>query len=69
MSYAIRNVTELRADFWREHPHLECRRYASGRPRPQNEQPTDTRCAFVDYIDSLRRNESISESLAQSATL
>lgn len=69
MSYAIRNVTELRADFWAQHPHLECRTNSRGNPRRQNDQPCTTRCAFVDYVDSLARNGNISPKLAQNATL
>lgn len=68
-TYPIRNVTELRADFWREHSHLECRVNRNGNPLPQNSQPCDTRAAFVEYVDMLARNESISAKLAQSATL
>jgi len=30
---------------------------------------TDTRCAFVDYIDMLHRNGQISDALAQNITL
>lgn len=30
---------------------------------------TDTRCAFVDYVDSLTRNGDISDELAQRVTL
>jgi len=30
---------------------------------------TDTRCAFVDYVDSLARDGQISEALAQRVTL
>lgn len=68
-SYAIRNVTELRADFWREHSHLVCKTNARGNPLSQNLQPCDTRVAFVDYVDRLARSQSISDRLAQSATL
>lgn len=68
-SYPIRNQTELRADFWRENPHLVCRKNSRGNPLRQNDQPCDTRCAFVDYVDMLARNESISPRLAQNVTL
>ena len=68
-TYAIRNQTELRTDFWEQHPHLVCRLNSRGNPKRQNEQPCDTRAAFVDYVDQLARSGSISEKLAQSATL
>ena len=67
--YAIRNVTELRADFWREHLHLDCRFNGQGRPLPQNEQPASVRVCFAHYVDQLARSGSISNALAQSATL
>jgi len=38
----------------------------SGNGRMHN---TDTRCAFVDYVDMLARSGEISESLAQRVTL
>lgn len=68
-AYAIRSQTELRADFWRQHPHLECAFNRHGNPVRQNEQPCDTRAAFVDYVDQLARSGSISDKLAQSVTL
>ena len=39
------------------------------RSKRQNDQPCDTRCAFVDFVDSLARNGGISESLAARVTL
>lgn len=65
----VENVTQLRALFWRTHDSLPCHRYKSGNPRPQNDQPTDTRVAFVEFVDQLKRNGEISDKLAQSATL
>ena len=35
----------------------------------QNDYPTDTRCAFVDYVDMLARSGEISEALAGKVTL
>jgi hypothetical protein len=68
-SYAIRNQTELRADFWEQHPGLVCKLNRRGNPKRQNEQPCDTRAAFVDYVDQLARSESISPGLADRVTL
>ena len=36
---------------------------------PDGSYSTDTRCAFVDYVDSLARNGEISDALAQRVTL
>ena len=68
-AYPIRNITELRANFWEQHTNCVCVRHHSGKPKRQNYQPADTRTAFVEYIDTLARSGSISEKLAQSATL
>jgi len=63
---------QVRAAFWAAHPKLP-RRYVNGINRPvyapQNLQPVDTRCAFVDYVDALARNGYISEALAERVTL
>lgn len=67
--FSLRTVYELRDDFWREHRHLACARNSRGSPLSQNHQPCDTRAAFVDYVDQLARSGSISNRLAQSATL
>jgi len=61
---------EVRAAFWNDHPS----EYLSARARGtltagQNAQLTDTRCAFVDYVDALQRDGQISEKLAARVTL
>jgi hypothetical protein len=48
--------------------------FVEGKPRryygkTQNELPADLRCAFVDFVDSLARDGTISETLAQRVTL
>ena len=71
MNYTYTTQAQLRQAFWAEHPRL-ARRWINGpdRPiRPQNWQPVDTRCAFVDWIDHLARDGQISEALAQRVTL
>lgn len=65
MNYPITTKKQIREEFWASnfvgvirHPGWT-----------QNDYPTDTRVAFVDYIDYLRRSGYISEELAQRATL
>jgi hypothetical protein len=53
---------QLRAAFREQFPQLNHR-------RTRGEFDTDTRCAFVDWIDSLARNGDITEALAFRATL
>jgi hypothetical protein len=67
-SYRFTNQPDLRAAFWDANPGLVCRT-RRGRILPQNEQPCDTRAAWVDYVDNAARNGDISEALAQRATL
>lgn len=67
--YAFTTQTAIHEDFWNEHPHLVCKVNRRGNPLPQNAQPCDTRAAFVEYVDMLARNESISPALAQRVTL
>jgi hypothetical protein len=52
---------QIRAAFYAAHP--------TAKRKPQNQQPTDTRSAFVDFIDALHRSSQISDALAQRATL
>lgn len=61
---------QVRAAFWEAHPRFEQQARAFGvRSKGQNAQGTDTRCAFVDYIDMLARDGQISEALAHRVTL
>lgn len=59
----LKTQQEIRTQFWLDNPQLQRR---AGR---QNEQPTDTRCAFVDYVDMLSKSGTIFEALAQRVTL
>lgn len=54
---------KIRAAFWAENP--DCNRSKGG----QNEQCTDTRCAFVDWLDYATREGRISEELSEKVTL
>ena len=66
----ITNQKDLRASFWENHPELEqIARNRGTLSKGQNSQNCDTRCAFVDYVDSLERSGVISEKLADRATL
>ncbi len=60
----ITNQRDLRRAFWEAHK-ATC---ARGRLR-SGDYPTDTRVAWCDWIDSLCRDGTISEALAQRATL
>lgn len=59
---------QIRALFWESHPTLSRRKirdYAgTGRM-----YVTDTRCAFVDFVDYLQTSGQISEALANRVTL
>lgn len=54
----------LRESFWADHPKLT----RQGNKK-QNEYPADTRMAWCDYVENMRRSGEISEALAQRATL
>ena len=58
----ITNQKDLRRAFWLDHPD-------ASRKRRKGIYCTDTRVAFVDYVDSCARNGIISEALALRATL
>ena len=62
-----KNQTEVRDAFWL----VFC---ADGKPpeyrgKSQNDLPADVRCAFVDFVDYLHREGTISGALAQRVTL
>lgn len=67
------NQKQIRAAFWEAFPDLPRRRYRyDWNPRNKTAPlvyPTDTRCAFVDFLDHLERTGQISAALAQRATL
>lgn len=68
MSYAYTTQAQVRKAFREQHPHLNFRKitHYSGNGKMF---VTDTRCAFVDWIDFLSRNGQISQELAQRVTL
>jgi hypothetical protein len=67
------NQKQLRKAFFETFPDLPRRRYRySWNPKDKTAElvyPIDTRCAFVDWLDSLHRAGLISDSLANRATL
>ncbi len=60
--YQITNQRDLRRAFWEAHPNVSRSKYLG-------DYLTDTRCAFVDYVDMLSKDGTISEALAHRATL
>lgn len=63
----MKTEREVRNAFWLTF-------FVEGKPRryygkTQNELPVDLRCAFVDFVDHLAREGTISESLARRVTL
>lgn len=67
------NIGTLRGQFWKTYPGL-IRRKINGANKwpvtaPHNMQPTDTRCAWVEFVDMCHREGLISDGLAQSAVI
>ena len=67
VAYAMTRQQQVRDAFWLTF-------YVEGQPREyrgkrQNQLPTDVRCAFVDYVDYLAREGTISAELAGRVTL
>lgn len=62
----IKTLSDLRACFWETHP--EYASYFRTKKR-QNDYSTDIRCAWVYFVDSLSKRNTISEKLANRATL
>jgi hypothetical protein len=61
---------QVRRAFWEAHQDdYERARNRRTLSKGQNAQVTDTRCAFVDFVDHLARNGDISEALAYRVTL
>jgi hypothetical protein len=61
---------QVRAAFWAAYPHLaEQAREAGILSKSQNFHCATVRCTFVDFVDSLHRDGSISDALADRVTL
>lgn len=67
------NQKQVREAFWQAFPDLPRRRYRYSLSRSDKSAklvyPVDTRCAFVDFIDYLKRDGMISDALADRITL
>jgi hypothetical protein len=59
---------QIRALFWETFPDLS-RRKITDYTGAGKMYRTDTRCAFVDFLDALHRDGQISDALADRATL
>jgi len=62
------NQKQIRAAFWGQHPEAD-RRKITDHAGTGKMHTTDTRCAFVDFVDHLCRSNQISEALANRTTL
>ena len=61
---------QIRKAFWQHLKEGNPELYAEGkRSKPQNEQVTDVRCAFVQFIDELAKDGQITEEMNQKVTL
>lgn len=68
MKYTYTTQKQVRALFWQTFPNADRRKITdySGKGKMFC---TDTRCLFVDFVDSLRRDDQISPELADRITL
>lgn len=62
----MKTITEIRKAFWESFPEFKNQYRASYR---QNQYKCDVRCSFVSFVDSLRKDNTISEKLCNRATL
>lgn len=70
MSYTITNQLQLRAAFWEAHEKFEqAARRRGTLSKGQNAQTTDTRMAWVDFVDAMCKGGQISPELAEQAVL
>lgn len=64
---------QIRAAFWDAHPTANRKKYPARdwtrEDKSHRDYCTDTRCAFVDFVDYLSRDGIISDQLASRATL
>ena len=61
---------QIRKAFWQHLKEENPKLYAKGkRSKRQNDQPTDVRCAFVQFIDELAKDGQITEEMNQKVTL
>ncbi len=66
----MKTQNEVRKNFWAYLQEVSPNLYAkSKRSKRQNEQITDIRCSFVDYLDSLHRSGQITDKQVNTYTL
>ena len=68
MGHQYTTQQQVRAAFWNMHPDLPRRKIANYTGNGKMYR-TDTRCAFVDFVDYLSNDGQISQELAQRVTL
>jgi len=62
----MKTINDVREAFWDAHPEfLSERRYR----KRQNDYSTDVRVSFVDFVDHLSKEGTITEALADRVTL
>ena len=67
--HTITNQKQLRAEFWRQHPTASRKKVDDYTGKRAAMFVCDTRVAFVDFVDHCVRAGTISEALANRATL
>lgn len=61
---------QIRKAFWQYLKETSPEIYAKGkRSKPQDDQPTDVRVSFCNFVDHLQKSGEISEKLAWKVTL
>jgi len=68
MKYRITSQKQLRAAFWAAHPAADRKRITDYEGTGKMYR-TDTRTAWVEYVDAMSRDNQISQALASRATL
>lgn len=68
VKYTYTTQKQVRRAFWQAHPEAD-RRKITDYAGTGKMYRTDTRTAFVDFVESLRRDDQISPELAQRVTL
>ena len=68
MAYTYTTQRDIWRAFWNDHPNLP-RKKVTNYSGNGKMHVTDTRCAFVDYVDHLSKSGMISPELADRVTL
>lgn len=62
----MKTQAQVRDAFWQAHPQFQALRRSRKR---QNQYPCDVRVSFVDYVDMLSKDGTITSALAHRVTL